>query len=258
LFRKILASYDKKSILIFKRPKVSMTRLIGVDGCRGGWLALIRDLPFIEINAYVFYDAEHLFGQVGSEDIMAIDIPIGLTNKSYRTCDQLARKKLGWPRSSSIFTAPIRPALDARNRQEADRITRTIGGRGVGAQAFGIYKRVRDIDQIILKEESRHEKIFEVHPELSFMAWNRGKAIEASKKTEKGLIARSRLVEQYFRETVFSEVREKFTRSLAADDDITDAFACLWTAERINKGTASCMPDPPERDRADLPMAIYY
>jgi predicted RNase H-like nuclease len=46
--------------------------------------------------------------------------------------------------------------------------------------------------------------------------------------------------------------------SLAADDDINDAFAVLWTARRIHAGRARGIPDPPERDARGIGMAIWY
>ncbi|MFL5635521.1 MAG: DUF429 domain-containing protein, partial [Gemmatimonadaceae bacterium] len=43
----------------------------------------------------------------------------------------------------------------------------------------------------------------------------------------------------------------------AADDDILDAFAALWTAERVARGAAITLPhaDPP-MDSVGLPMRM--
>jgi hypothetical protein len=41
-----------------------------------------------------------------------------------------------------------------------------------------------------------------------------------------------------------------------ADDDILDAFAALWTAERIAPGEAVTLPEVPPRDRHGLPMEM--
>ena len=43
-----------------------------------------------------------------------------------------------------------------------------------------------------------------------------------------------------------------------ADDDINDAFASLWTAERILNGSAKVIPDHPCRDPFGLRMEICY
>jgi predicted RNase H-like nuclease len=43
-----------------------------------------------------------------------------------------------------------------------------------------------------------------------------------------------------------------------ADDDIYDAFAALWTAERIHAGTAEVIPDVPEIDSFGLEMRMWF
>jgi predicted RNase H-like nuclease len=55
----------------------------------------------------------------------------------------------------------------------------------------------------------------------------------------------------------FERVRRDISRRSAADDDILDAFAALWTAGRIEQGTAVTLPhaDPPV-DSVGLPMQM--
>jgi predicted RNase H-like nuclease len=43
----------------------------------------------------------------------------------------------------------------------------------------------------------------------------------------------------------------------AGPDDLLDALACAVIAQRIHAGIARPFPDPPERDRSGLPMAIW-
>lgn len=40
------------------------------------------------------------------------------------------------------------------------------------------------------------------------------------------------------------------------DDDIFDAFAALWTAERISRGESGSLPEEPVSDSASLPMRM--
>jgi predicted RNase H-like nuclease len=42
----------------------------------------------------------------------------------------------------------------------------------------------------------------------------------------------------------------------AGEDDRLDACALLVVARRVAAGVALCFPDPPERDRFGLPIAI--
>jgi predicted RNase H-like nuclease len=190
--------------------------------------------------------------------VLAVDIPIGLPDSGPRKCDQLARKLLGSPRASSVFPAPIRPAIEARSREEADEITRSVDGRGVGAQAWGLYARIREVDEIVSTDALARRRIYEVHPELSFMYWNGGIALAESKKTEAGMAVRVRLIDDHFGKDLRQQVRQQHPRSRVHDDDVNDAFAALWTAERILSDSVKIFPDPPQWDALGIEMAMWF
>src|SRR3954452_15224770 len=89
-----------------------MPNIVGVDGCPAGWIALIQNIETRRITAHVFLTFHDL---VVARDaaVIAIDIPIGLTESGARRCDHLARHHLGPKRGSSVFPAPVRSALTA-------------------------------------------------------------------------------------------------------------------------------------------------
>ena len=233
-------------------------QVAGVDACKGGWICITRDLVSREISSQVVASISPLLDRVARPAVVAIDIPIGLPETGRRRCEQLARKMLGSPRASSVFPAPIRPALVASSRKEADAITRSVDGRGVGAQAWGLYFRIREVDRILTADATAREITYEVHPEVSFTQWNRGEAVVESKKSATGMAIRRRLIDGYFGEAARNQVRRQQPRSLVADDDINDAFAALWTAARIYSGSARVMPDPPDIDSNGIAMGIWY
>lgn len=235
-----------------------MFLIAGVDACKGGWICISRDLVTGEISSAVDSSAESLLVRLVRAIALAIDIPIGMTDSGPRECDKRARKLLGHPRSSSVFPAPIRPALDAGTRREADDVTRATDGRGVGAQAWGLYARIREVDRILRTNPLARRFIFEVHPEVSFAAWNAGVALVDAKKSAAGLQIRNRLVDSHFGRQARRKVRQSHSRSLAADDDINDAFAALWTAARIYSGTARVLPEPPRIDSHGIEMGVWY
>jgi predicted RNase H-like nuclease len=232
--------------------------IAGVDGCKGGWLVIRRDLRTSELSSEVFASGLQLFSQTSHHEVVSIDIPIGLTESGPRLCDVLARKMLRGARASSVFPAPIRPALGATDRRQADAISRSINGKGVSAQGFALYSRVREIDQIIRNDDRVRRVTYEVHPELCFMAWNRGVPIAEPKTSPEGMSARSALAKAHFGEEMVGMVRRAHPRSRVADDDIFDAFAALWTAERIRSGTAEVSPNPPDIDSVGLPMGMWF
>ena len=58
----------------------------------------------------------------------------------------------------------------------------------------------------------------------------------------------------------FFQVQEglgAFPASRATADDVLDAYACAWTAMRIFRGEAGCIPDDPPKDAKNLQMAIH-
>jgi predicted RNase H-like nuclease len=232
--------------------------IAGVDGCKGGWICISKDLLSAEISTEVFPSMGSLLKRIPRAVVLAVDIPIGLPDSGPRKCDALARKLLGSPRASSVFPAPIRPAIEARSREEADEITRSVDGRGVGAQAWGLYARIREVDEIVSTDALARRRIYEVHPELSFMYWHGGIALAESKKTEAGMAVRVRLIDDHFGKDLRQQVRQQHPRSRVHDDDVNDAFAALWTAERILSDSVKIFPDPPQWDALGIEMAMWF
>jgi len=140
----------------------------GIDGCKGGWLAVEANAGEVTGTHYVTSLHDYLTGPDAAA-IVAIDIPIGLTDVGPRECDPIVRKLIQ-PRGSSVFPAPIRPALAARTREEASAISQQIQGKGVGAQAFGIYDKIREVDDLLSDRPDLRDRSFEIHPELCFAA----------------------------------------------------------------------------------------
>jgi predicted RNase H-like nuclease len=228
----------------------------GVDGCKSGWFCITKDLSSSDIGFVIFSDSKSLLKQQPEPSIIAIDIPIGLTETGPRVCDVEARKLLG-PRKRSVFPAPIRPALQGNTRKEADSIGRRVDGRGVSAQAFSIYDKIRDLDDILSVSPQLQNQIKEIHPELCFWAWNDKQPMPDTKKSEDGETQRRALISKLFGTEVVDRIRSEYKRSEVATDDIHDAFAALWTAERIVRGVANVIPDPPPKDKFGLAMEMW-
>ena len=189
-----------------------MTILAGVDGCKFGWLCITKDLENGTLNSMIFKSTAELFAQAPSPAVFAIDIPIGLTNSGPRQCDIQARRLLGARRGISVFPAPIRPVLNVASREEADKIHRSIDGRGVNVFSWNLYPRIRDVDTELQKNSHLRDKVFEVHPEISFKALNDGVPIIAAKRNPTGESIRRSLIENYFGSGAFDEIRKNHYR----------------------------------------------
>lgn len=220
------------------------TRIAGVDGCRRGWIAVVKDGAAIEPR--VCESDGELVALFGECAVVAIDIPIGLSDGP-RFCDQNARQFLG-KRASSVFPAPPRSLLKVQDYADANRLSRQLQQRGISKQCWAIVPKVAQIDRILQKRHELRSRVREVHPEVSFTAW--AKAELPSKHSAEGAAVRRALVAARYGELppLPRGVRE---------DDLLDAFAALWTAERIFEGRATPLGDE-HRDVTGLPMRIVY
>jgi predicted RNase H-like nuclease len=110
---------------------------------------------------------------------------------------------------------------------------------------------------LLTRRTDLRERICEVHPEVTFAAWS-GSPIVASKKSDDGFTTRHALVSGHFGGGAYEKVRARYKRKDVADDDIVDAFAALWTAERIQRNAAGSLPSQAPVDSAAIPMRIVY
>jgi predicted RNase H-like nuclease len=166
---------------------------------------------------------------------VAVDIPIGLPEASgtRRACDVDARRALG-PRRSSVFPAPSRAAL---------RLHRWAPGHGLTKQAWNLVPKVIEADDLWC------ERLHECHPELSF-ALLAGEPLPSRKATPAGRADRRLLLRE-----ALPEADTLLRLPGAADDDVLDALACLWSARRIAAGAAESYGDG-ALDGRGRPMVI--
>jgi predicted RNase H-like nuclease len=174
-----------------------------------------------------------------------------------------ARKFLGKGRGSSVFPAPIRPVLAAHGWEEACEIRSRVEDKRMSKQAWAIVSKVREVDEELRDCARLRRRVREVHPEVSFNAWS-GAAMRFNKKTRRGREERRRLVDEHFGREAYEQVhrqlrvRDPLRTKNVGDDDILDAFAALWSAERILRGASRCLPEEPPLDRCGLHMEIVY
>ncbi|MEA2463634.1 MAG: hypothetical protein QOJ98_1381 [Acidobacteriota bacterium] len=235
----------------------SMTTIVGADGCRSGWFCVFEELPSLRIRWEVFPTIRALFAAAPDIELLAIDVPIGLTDAGRRACDVEARAFLGPRRGLSVFDAPIRPALHAANYRDACDASFAVQNKKLSQQSWAIYPKIREIDDLLRHRADLRERIYEVHPEVSFAAW-KGAPIVEPKKKRPGFSVRHDLVSRHFGSGAYAAVRPLYLRKNVANDDILDAFAALWTAERIVLGDAKSLPADPPIDSAGLPMRMLY
>lgn len=223
----------------------------GVDGCRAGWVRFAVEVPSLVTSVDVVDLVEVLRNRQTDLACIGIDIPIGLLNGS-RACDKAARKLLGQPRGSSVFAAPCRAALSAKDYREANAINLRETGRGLSQQAWGIAPKIKQVDDAITLDCQKWA--FEVHPEVSFWALNHSRPMKHNKKTKEGATERVELLRR-----VFPEIERHLSNrpSRVGADDLLDAAAAASTAQRWHRSAAECVCTP-ESDEMGLSATIYY
>jgi predicted RNase H-like nuclease len=237
--------------------------LVGVDGCRAGWLAAFARPHGDELRVRVVPRFADVLAAPEAPRIIAIDIPIGLPDcvgRGGRAAENAVRPLLG-ARQSSVFSVPSRAALAGMDYREACQIALATSQppRKISKQLFMLAPKIREVDICLRGDADAARRAFEVHPELAFWRLNGDRALAEPKKVkgrcyEPGLALRRRLL---IAAGFPSALVDGPAPSGAGDDDLLDALACAAVARRIHMGVAQPFPAPPERDAFALPMAIW-
>ena len=244
---------------------MTKSEFVGVDGCRSGWFSVgfdgngcyeLKVFPaFSELLAY-YCDAK----------LVLVDIPIGLLKSGEgRKCDKEARKILGHPRSSSVFSAPTRQtveqAADSPGDYDCANVTELrFAGKGISKQAFAIAPKIAQVDKVLrCRDSNATPKVREVHPEICFWALNEECAMKCNKKSELGEKERLQVLERFEPRTceIYSKACRRFVGGGVAKDDILDALVAAVTA-RCGHERLKTIPDCPPKDCKGLPMEMVY
>jgi len=232
--------------------------VVGVDGCKRGWIAAELEKQRHLIAFRTFSTFADLLGAYPESTIIGVDVPIGLFTDGGRICDGLARKRLGFPRSSSVFSAPDRRILGCATYDEANAMSKKLTAKGISRQTFGIMAKIAEVDAAMTS--ALQGRVIEVHPEVSFWAINHEQPMSHSKKRVAGFEERRSTLLTEFPHISLPATRPVL-KAMACGvpaDDALDAVIAAWSAHRFAKGISISLPDSPEIDSRDLAMAITY
>ena len=239
-------------------------QVAGVDGCKAGWFVAVVSTTKETSQAHAprvfklkYTLVASTFTEVLSKTsdcrLVCVDIPIGLSDgDGPRECDVAARKVLGQQRASSVFPAPIRQCLSAKDYHEASEISFQHSGKKLSWQSFALLDKIRQVDSIMTPQ--LQERVREIHPEISFWVLNNKKPIQRNKKTVPGQAQRHKLLQQIF--TDMDDILSKSPTVGFAMDDAFDALAATWTAGQVVMGKAATLPENPELDSKGLRMEM--
>jgi predicted RNase H-like nuclease len=227
----------------------------GVDGCPAGWIAVLWD-GGDRLTSELCKD----FAQVMAlpAQVIAVDMPIGLPEKSGRPPEREVRAKIG-ARRSSVFPVPSRYAIQCLDYSDACRINRLHSHppKAVPKQCFHLFPKMREVDALISPNDQ--SRIYESHPELAFWAMNDQRPLAFAKKAKVnsqhvGLELRKTLLRR--NHVPVDSLREEYRRRDVGADDLIDACACTFVAWRILNRRSIRFPTNPPLNARGLRMEI--
>ncbi len=228
---------------------------LGIDGCPAGWY--VTRTTGGPITGTVYARFADILAATPPASIIAVDIPVGLTDQGSRQCDVLARRALGPRRGASVFPAPLRCVLTALSHPEASALRRAVEGKGMSLQSFGITAKVQEVDLALDAHPDRRDTVYEVHPELCFSQLSGGNPMAFAKKKPAGRSERLRILAEQFGDAPAQLLNQRVRRDVGADD-VLDALVALWSAMRIGRRAHTSVPTVPDRDARGRRMAIFY
>lgn len=203
--------------------------VVGVDGAKGGWVAVaLRGRGFV--GARIVSHLAEVLEAWPDAGAIGVDTPIGLPRPDGfpRRTDIAARELLSGA-SARVFLAYPQEVYDAPSHAEATAVAVSLVGMGISRQAWALRHAIQDAASL---EDPR---VFEVHPEVTFTAL-RGE-VPRSKRTWQGIVER---IDALRLEGI--ELPHDHDAAAAAPDDVLDAAAAAWTARRRLRGKAKPVP----------------
>lgn len=233
------------------------TRVVGVDGCKGGWVAVVFDIGHgnDKLTPRFHHSFQQLLDTYTDAGIVCVDVPIGLSEGPHRACDKEARRALLW-KNPSVFPAPDPRLLDTTTFEEANGLSRALTGKGVSLPAFGFFPKVAEVNQIMTPDLQR--RVFEIHPEVCFWALAGAQPMTFPKRTPEGYEERRALLNKALGIPIWTRDEARGLARPAKPDDILDATVAAWTARRVAAGKAGSLPSIPETDARGLRMEMVY
>ncbi|NLK76728.1 MAG: DUF429 domain-containing protein [Clostridiales bacterium] len=234
---------------------------VGIDGCRGGWIAVNITASGFEVEMYK--SVEEICSKYADSDSILVDMPIGLPEglEDMRP-DSKARTYLSG-RTSCIFNTPCRQAVYIEDYFEASQTNKYYMGKGLSKQSFAICNQIREIDEFLDKVPEFKGRLRESHPEVCFAVLVSKDhfylPLYNSKHTEDGFWDRVEVLEEFYEKT------REFVRYISEHSvlrnhqiDCMDAL-CLAVSGFLGlRNGYTSIPEVPSKDARGLAMEIVY
>ena len=237
-------------------PERSITQdglYIGVDGCRGGWIAAVLDHGDMQLKRYKYISS--VVEEYPSFDAFLIDMAIGLRNsKEQERPDDEARKELG-PKGSSVFPIPSRDAVYADGEEAQKQANIRTLGKSLAKQSIAIIPKIRELDIFLNDHPEYKNKILESHPEVDFARLN-GAVLMSRKQEEPGPSQRKAVLSEFLDKKDLYGMYDNAKELGCKQDDLIDAICLAVTGALYAHGQYETIPAEPMQDEKELHMQL--
>lgn len=224
-------------------------RLAGIDGCPSGWVAVVAEAGALA-SARLSHVTD-LRSFLADIDFALIDMPIGLVDGPDARDVEISMRKRLKGKASSVFPTPCRSALAEFVYADASYINERSLGKRLPKQTFMLFPKMREVDQVA--RDLGQSRLREGHPEVSFAAMA-GSPVLSKKRETVGQFDRVALLEA--QGIPARQLVAEMTKGKMAVDDVLDAAALLWSAERFSRNIYESFPPSPSRDSVGLEMSV--
>ena len=223
-------------------------QLAGIDGCKSGWVAVLSEAgsPASARLAHA-PDLAALLAQV---DFALVDMPVGFVAGPEPRDVETAMRKALKGKTSSVFPTPCRMALAEPIYFDASHVNETVLGKRLPKQSFMLFPKMREVDALV--RDLGQVRLREGHPEVSF-AQMAGTPVLSRKRDAAGQAERIALLQA--RGLPALHLLAQAGRGMGADD-VLDAAALWWSADRFAQGQHITFPPVPSRDAVGLEMSV--
>ena len=223
--------------------------LAGIDGCPTGWVAILAEADRLASARLTL--VTDLRACLADVDFALIDMPIGFVEGPDSRDVEVAMRQRLKGKASSVFPTPCRSALDEFVYADASYLNEKALGKRLPKQSFMLFPKMREVDRLV--RDLGQSRLREGHPEVSFAEMT-GVPILSKKREPAGQVERLLLLEA--QGLPARALLGDLVKGRMAADDILDAAALLWSADRFRRGQHETYPPVPSRDAVGLEMSI--
>jgi len=227
--------------------------LIGVDGCKGGWIIASIDHGTLKIEKKT--SIEEIITDYSVFDYFLIDMVIGLPSGKEQIRPDTYARQIKKERTSTIFPVPCRQAVYAENIAEAYEENVRVLGKKFTPLTVGIMPKMRELDTFLQEHEEYKNVILESHPEVCFARLN-GKTVLSKKSEYEGLVERVQILQKYLPQLNANDLMQMAKQNRCNVDDIVDAICLAVTANLAEQGLCEVIPEEPMIDETGLKMQM--